>query len=137
MWVRRTVVSSVLFTVALLFFAPNFVKEALSTDDPLFQELGVSCLANVLVGLVVTWTAFRREAPWGWFVMFIIVWTWAFPLMILPVLRHHASITFSRWISDAVMESGPHRDWMEAVIVFLLMLIALFVPIRSFFKKAY
>jgi hypothetical protein len=50
-------VSSLLFTIALLFPVPAFLSDALYRDV-LWQAVGFSSLANILVGLVVVWTGF-------------------------------------------------------------------------------
>jgi hypothetical protein len=73
---------------------------------------------------------------WAWFVMFVIVWLDAFPILVFPVLRHRWSLSFTEWICSALFQSGIPRVWAMSVIIFILMLIALFLPIKSFFLEA-
>lgn len=91
------------------------------------------CLANTFVGLLVTWTGFIRRIRWAWFVMFIIVWVGAFPVLVLPLLQHKIAITFIEWMYSAIGQSGIPRVWAESVLIFTMMVIALILPIRSFF----
>jgi hypothetical protein len=54
---------------------------------PLSQTIGSASLAIILIGLVVTWSGFVNRVRWTWFVMFIMVWVWLFPWLILPYFR--------------------------------------------------
>jgi hypothetical protein len=69
--------------------------------------------------------------------MFVVVWVWAFPLLALPpfeaLLKGTMALTFPEWIHSAIYQSGPFRIGAEWVLIFLLMVIALLLPIRSFF----
>ena len=128
-------VPSVLFTVGLVVCPAGGLEAARATDYPLIQDLGFATLANVSVGLLVTWTGFIRRVRWAWFVMAIIVWVWAFPVFVLPYLQHNIPIPLAEWVSDALRHRGPHRDSAEGVLVFAVMLIPLTLPIKSFFGK--
>jgi hypothetical protein len=97
----------------------------------LFRQLSIASLAIILIGLIVAWTGYLNRVRWTWFVMFIVVWGWAFPLMILPLFRT-LSVPMPELLSHALKQSGIAREAVEAVLIFLLMLIALFLPIRSF-----
>ena len=96
-------ISSVLFTIALLCLIPPCLANAMTGRSrtalqeldagfraaaQLMGELGIVSLAIIFIGLIVTWTGFIKGVRWTWFVMCIIVWAWAFPLLILPFLGH-------------------------------------------------
>ena len=143
-------ISSVLFTVALLCLIPPGLalaftghdRMALAKLDAGFQaaaqtmgEIGAACLAIILIGLIVTWTGYVKRVRWTWFVMFIIVWGWAFPLLILPIIEMRKGISLTEWFRTAMREAGPYRDLAKMVLIFMLMLIALTLPIRAFFFR--
>jgi len=67
--------------------------------------------------------------------MFIIVWVGAFPIIFLPLLQHTLAITLSEWVSRALREPGMPRTWAESVLIFVLMVIALILPIKSFLER--
>ena len=125
-------VACVLFTVALSIPVPKCVEAAWNRNDLIFQAGGFMALSNIVVGLTVVWTEFRRRNRWAWLVMFIIVWLGAFPALVLPLLQHTIGPGFSEWISDALWNWGFARVWTISVLVFLMMLLALVLPIKSF-----
>jgi hypothetical protein len=103
----------------------------LGSNARLIHQLGIASLAIIFIGLIVTWTGYVNKTRWTWFVMFIIVWGWAFPLMILPLFRA-LSVPVSELLLDALKEPGVAPDGVEEILIFLLMLIGLVLPIRSF-----
>jgi hypothetical protein len=142
--------SSILLTLSLLALVPHNLQYASTWHQRSFQEtdrlyvqnylmpLGFASLASVLVGLIVTWTAYRSRLRWAWFVMFVIVWVFAFPVYVLPVLldfRTAESVSWSAWFWNAVEGPGIARDYAKGPLDFLLMVIALLLPIKSFFRK--
>jgi hypothetical protein len=135
--VRRDLVfvSSVLLTVALAIPAPTCIRAAWTTTDLIFQSGGFTCLANILVGLLVIWTGFIKRSRAAWFVMFIIVWVGGFPVLVWPILGHKLGLTLVEWIYSAIGQSGVPRAWAVSVLTFTLMAIALFLPVGSFFWK--
>jgi integrase len=44
---------------------------------------------------IVAWTGYLNRIRWAWLVMFIIVWVWAFPVMILPILQQRKGISLA------------------------------------------
>ncbi|MFI5115503.1 MAG: hypothetical protein ACHP8B_02270 [Terriglobales bacterium] len=143
-------IASVLFTVALLSLVPPSLanaltghnKMALATLDTGFREvarmtgdLGIVCLAMILIGLIVTWTGYIKQARSAWFVMFVLTWAWAFPLLVLPWFSAHWVVTFPELLYSAIHESAVPRFAVESVLIFLLMVIALLLPLRSFFGR--
>ena len=138
-----------LFTIAFVCLIPPSWSIALAGRDKtalaemgpdlsnvakLLSQIGIDSLAIVLIGLVVIWTGYVNRVRWTWFVMFIIVWVWGFPFLVLPNLRYRHTLTLAGWI-QATNVSVLARDTVEQVLIFSLMLIALILPIKSFFSK--
>lgn len=140
-----TFVSAMLFTIALLSVVPSSLSAALGlrhgTPAPPYYwllepigELGIVSLAMIAIGLVVIWTGYLKKARSAWFVLLTIVWGWAFPVMLVPFVLHlNGSITLAEWVSDALKQPGAPRTLVKSVLIFLLMIIALILPIKSFF----
>ena len=129
----RVFVSVLLLTVALLFRVPAFLGDASFKRDALMQAVGFASLANVFVGLVVTWTGFLRRSRSAWFVMFIIVWVWAFPVLVSPLFRGTIVLTFTEWLADAWQQPGSGRIYVVNVILVFSIVFALMLPLKSFF----
>ena len=140
-----TFVSAILFTIALLAMVPSSLSATLAlrhgTPPPPYYwqlepigELGIVSLAMITIGLVVTWTGYLKKARSAWFVLLTIVWGWAFPVMLLPFVLHvNRSITLAEWISGALHDQITPRIFVESVLIFSLMVIALILPIKAFF----
>jgi energy-coupling factor transporter transmembrane protein EcfT len=98
--------------------------------------VGFASLANIVVGLIVTWAGYIKGVRWTWFVMFVIAWVWAFPVLLLPYLQHWGNmVPITEWLPIALRESGPQRDFAEAVLTLLLMVLALALPVKTFFLR--
>ena len=145
-------ISSALFTIALLCLIPAFWANVLTERDKIWlakldagyrlaaqtmSDLSIVCLAILLIGLIVIWTGYMKRTRWTWLVMFIVVWVWAFPLLVLPLLtalsKRRIVLTFSEWLYNAIYQPGSPRTGAESVLIFLSMVIALLLPIKSFF----
>jgi hypothetical protein len=142
--------ASALYTVALLplvqpalqnYYAGND-RESLARLDAGFRVaaqmahvFGVACLAIILVGLIVLWTGYVERSRSAWLVMFVIAFAWAFPLFISPLFRAKMVSTISEWLYTAIHEPGVSRTATEYAVSFSLMVIALLLPIRSFFSR--
>ena len=143
-------VSSVLFTISLLWLIPPFFKGALEffdaggeTDWRLFSEMwgafDIASLTIVMIGLIVTWGGYNKKVRWTWFVMFLIVWGWFFPAVafhdfVYPLYCGALQITsFSGFIRAAFGEPGIIRGVVHEMFIFALMVIALLLPLRAFF----
>jgi hypothetical protein len=145
-------VSSALFTIALVSLIPTFVARVLTSRDKVWlarleadyrlaaqtmSDLSVVCLAVILIGLIIVWSGYVNRARWTWFVMVVVVWVWAFPLLAFPpfeaLFKGTLALTLPEWIHSAIYQPGSPRNWAESVLIFLLMVIALLLPIKSFF----
>lgn len=144
-------ISSLLHTVALLYlirpslwnsplwthFTPHILLAPM--DNVLFrgEAQSAASLAVILIGLIVVWTGYAKRSRTAWFVMFVIVWFWAFPRFILSVvpllIRERFTFTFAEWLSDAISGPGWPRDVVELHLAFLLMVIALALPMGRVF----
>ena len=144
-------ISSVLHTVTLLYlirpslwasplwtyFSPHILLAPM--DNVVFrgEAQSVASLAIIIVGLIVVWTGYAKGSRPAWFVMFIIVWFWAFPRFILSIvpflIRERSSFTFSELLSNAILGPGPYRDIVELHLAFLVMVIGLALPMRRVF----
>ncbi len=143
-------ISSVLMTISLVALVPENLSNASTWRQRFFQEteqlwirnylapVGFASLAVIVVGLVVVWTGYQKGLRWTWFVLLVIVWLFAFPVSMLPDIldiRNAESIDWSAWFWNAVREPGVARAHAEAVLDFLLMVVALLLPIKAFFRK--
>ncbi len=144
-------ISSVLHTVTLLYlirpslwdsplwtyFTPHILLAPM--DNVVFrgEAQSVASLAIIIVGLIVVWTGYAKGSRSAWFVMFIIVWFWAFPRFILSIvpflIRERSSFAFPELLSNAILGPGPYRDIVELHLAFLVMVIALALPMRRVF----
>jgi hypothetical protein len=161
------VLSSILFTFGLLILAPSMFDFAKSTHQTRFRDiatdeeaglagdqvlipnysapLGISSLTIIAIGLVVTWAAYIKRIRWTFFVMLVIVWLWAFPVLVLPYLypwRITGSIAQafgpSEWIrtlKSAISERGMARAFLESLVGFVFMVVALILPAKTFIMR--
>jgi hypothetical protein len=152
-------VSSILFTVALLMLAPTAFELANVTHQRRFRDiatgaeasavgdqiaipnyyapLGFASLTIIAIGLVVTWTGYIKGARWTYSVMFVIVWLWAFPVIMLPPLHGliiplWRTLDWIRMVKEAISMNGAERDILESFAAFLLMVLALALPAKTF-----
>ena len=114
-------ISSILHTIALLFFVRPALWYYRAAAAPAVllrldagsqgesyadHRFGVVCLAIILIGLVVIWTGYVKRSRPAWFVMFVIVWFWVFPVFILssavPLVRGQLMLTFPEFVYDAI-----------------------------------
>ena len=143
-------VSSVLLTIALLSLVPlsrqaffaGHSRPVHEGADPCCQaelyawgHVGEASIALILIGLIVTWTGYVKAVRSAWFIMFIIVWIWAYPLFFKGIVTELRWRSLPEFISDALKGPGAARISLYAVAHFAPMVIALILPIRSFFFR--
>jgi ABC-type Fe3+ transport system permease subunit len=145
-------ISSVLLTIALRCLIPASWGNAWSGHNEVvlaqldaglraaaatMSYVGFASLAIILIGLVVLWTGYVKRDRSAWFVMFIVVWLWAFPLFMFPfvsaLVHRNIVLTFSETLYDAISGPGSPRSAVESVLTFSLMMIGLALPMRRFF----
>src|SRR5438874_13023031 len=136
--IRRDVlfVSSVLFTIALVALVPAAWENALAGRYTANQiagqeahDLGIASLAIISIALIVIWTGYLKGLRSAWFIMSIVVWVWAFPLMGIWKLNYS---NLSQALSEA-KEPGLARVTIEFAAILALMMIGLFLPVKAFF----
>jgi hypothetical protein len=140
-------VSGILFTLALLILTPAMCRAAANVRESCiwgtlgpflwvqncFALAGIASLALIVTGLIVTWAGYIKGVRWTWFVMFVIVWVWAFPVLLLPFLLPWRGVeTMAQSFAGAVSQSGTERSYAEVVLAFLLMVLALALPLKAF-----
>jgi hypothetical protein len=140
-------VSGLLFTIALVCLVPMFWANVITDRDRVWlaklgdgyrldaqrmSDLSVVSLAVILIGLIVLWTGYVKRTRASWAVMFVVVWVWAFPLLVLPLFTRRGLLRQSLY--TAIYYPGSGRSWDQSA--FLLMVIALLLPVKSFFLKA-
>ena len=145
MRIRRDAValSSMLFTLALLIPAPAMVCNAWTVRrtfivvavrmsvENYYPPIGFASLAIILIGLIVTWTGYVRGVRWTWFVMFLIAWGWAFPVLVLAELHWRNMMPIAQWPIPRTGR-GPQLGFMGSLLTFLLMVLALVLPVKTF-----
>jgi hypothetical protein len=143
-------ISSVLFTIALACFIPFAWWNVLSgyhntqgldvwerTALLLYSEVGELTLALVFIGFIVTWTGYLNKLRWTWFVMFILVSGLTFQTDMLPFVLHPKLLLDAPELFVDAWKGEPiaARGFLEGFLIFSLMVIALFLPVRSFFSR--
>jgi hypothetical protein len=116
---------------------PNTITEPPSAESQTLGQLGVVSLTTILIGLIVTWMGYFKTVRWTWFVMFALVFGWAYPILRIRVFIFNLSLGWiAGLVRDAVHSTDPHlpRTLLRMMLIFVLMLIALILPIRSFPK---
>ncbi|HEV2395825.1 MAG TPA: hypothetical protein VGS27_02635 [Candidatus Sulfotelmatobacter sp.] len=115
-------------------------KTVLETLDPGLRAaaysmrlLGITSLAIICIGLITAWAGLLGKVRWAWLVLLIIVGLWAFPVLVLPILQGRIVVTWKQWLSLAIREPGEARIWTESFFIFLLMVVALILPVRALF----
>lgn len=163
MKIRRDAVTlfSIIFTVALLMATPYMINWARVTHQARFQDIssypeagiapnqvvipnyyapvGIASLAIIAIGLVVTWAGYIKRVRWTWFVMFVIVWLWAFPVWVLPLVWPGMTLSsVTQWLRAAFVGSEPDRHMARTsavvILMFLVMVIALIIPAKTFIQ---
>lgn len=145
-------VSSILHTIALLSFVRPVLWYYGAASDPAVvaqfdagsqgesyadHRFGVACLAIILIGLIVVWAGYAKRSRPAWFVMFVIVWFWVFPVFIRPLVAPLARGDFMRTIPeffyDAISGSGITTQIAMSILMFLIMVVGLALPMGRFF----
>jgi len=142
-------ISSVLFTIALVWFirpawwnvlagygdmrGPDlWRREALRS----VSNVGKLMLALIIIGLIVTWAGYLHKVRWTWFVMFILVSGLTSQTDLLPLFTHpKVFLDLPGLLVDAWKGEHFARIVLEEISIFLLMVIALLLPAKSFFSR--
>jgi hypothetical protein len=142
-------ISSLLFTICFVWMIPWEWANALpgtghyNLEAPwrevirLYGEVARLSLTMILIGLIVVWTGYLKKLRWTWFIMFVIVFGWAFPIYIWhDILRPAFIMPASDWhaiLASAARGDRVGRAFFEEMFLFSLMIVALFLPVKPFF----
>lgn len=136
--------SSVLFTLALLIPMPAMLGNACTVPQTGFHTagrmgvqnyyafIGFASLAIIVVGLIVTWAGYIKGVRWTWFVMFLIAWGWAFPVLVLAEFHWRNMMPIAQWPPLTPADRWPQLGFAGSVLTFLLMVLALALPVKTF-----
>jgi hypothetical protein len=139
-------VSSILFTLALLIPLPAMLGNAWTVSQMYFHipggrlvqnyygPIGFASLAIILVGVIVIWAGYIKGVRWTWFVLFLIAWGWAFPVLVLAEFHWRNMLPIAEWPPFAPKGRGLQLGFAESVLTLLLMLLALIVPVKIFVR---
>jgi hypothetical protein len=100
------------------------------------QTAGLASITVIIVALIVIWTWLVAGSRVAWLIMAVIVWVWAFPIMMISRL-HIGPVSSSQlkdWIVSAWHQDGLARVSLINPIMFSLMLIGLILPLRALFR---
>jgi hypothetical protein len=148
---NSTFISTLLITLSLV----SFVYGSLRLTSRLWREpyfdcgvfkmqnelplLGLYGIGFVLVGLIVLGAGYLQNEKWAWFVMLVIWLFFYFPGLILPLI-----LTLRMYGGGFQFQLGPWLTGIRAgdtltigaaagIVNFVVMLLALLLPIRAFF----
>lgn len=80
---------------------------------------------------------YAKRSLLAWFVMFVIVWFWAFPVFIRPLVgalaRGELMLTFPEFLYNAISGSGMTTQMVRSILMFLIMVVGLALPMGRFF----
>jgi len=137
-------VSSILLTLALLIPMPAMLGNAWTVPQTrldiaghmgvgnYYAPIGFASLAIIVIGLIVTWAGYIRGVRWTWFVMFLIAWGWAFPVLVLAEFHWRNMMPIAQWPPLGPEGRGPQLGFAESVLTWVLMVLALVLPARTF-----
>jgi hypothetical protein len=103
--------------------------------DTMARTAGLASLTVIIVALIVIWTGLAAGNRVAWVIMAVIVWVWAFPIMIFGL--HIGPVSSSQlkdWIVSAWRQDGLARVTLINPIMFSLMLIGLILPVRALLR---
>src|ERR1700723_3051910 len=144
-----TLISALLLSLCLLALIPAALRFASTwrelyvdmgdyEESNLMMPLGFFSLGFQMIGLIVLWTGYRKRERWAWFVMLIILLFFVFPPSVLTLLLSIPTPSFewSLWFQSIREGYPPAIGIAKGVLDFLVMLVALLLPIKAFFWKS-
>ncbi len=146
----RVSVSSVLLTICLLSLVPTNLRSASTWQTRsiwITEELArynyeasiaFASLALTIIGITVIWTGYQRRLRWAWFIMVVFACVYYFPVYLRDCFLEVSRVGWPWWAAlvREAMEGRPFAQAMaQSLVTLTVMLIALLLPIRSFFGK--
>ena len=140
-------ISALLMSLCLMFFIPASLQAASTwktlyfdvahglREQNLLMPLGFCALGFEVIGLIVLWTGYRKMERWAWLLMFCILLFFVFPSNVLKLLLEMQTPAFqwSYWFNGIRDGYRPGIMTAMGVLDFLVMTVALFLPIKAFF----
>jgi hypothetical protein len=129
-------VSGFLLTLGVLRLLPSTIAWVRVRELDIGQSFGFASLTVIIVALIVIWTGLAARNRVAWVIMAVIVWVWAFPIMMSLVVSHpRVFLDWREWVAAAWRNdfSWP-RILLVNTIMFLLMLVGLILPLRALFR---
>lgn len=148
---RSQSISSMLLTICLLNiarwhlqFAANWRTRHISVTDRLTMpnyeaSIAFASLALVIIGLIVIWTGYQKRRRSAWFIMAVFVFVYFVPVNLIDVFLDIRNVGWSWWpavVHDAREGRAFSLGAIYALASFAVMVIALLIPIRTFFGKS-
>ena len=155
-----TLISALLFSLCLVMSVPAALGNASTWRELTLKlpygaiwnflaPLGFADLGIVAIGLIVLWTGYRKRERWAWFVMLIVLLCFSFPSSVLPSYRWSYLLGFlgvlheGGWHCLTILPTPSKSVGIGCMTVlttigplkFLVMSIALLLPIKAFFWK--
>ncbi|HEY4358645.1 MAG TPA: hypothetical protein VGN16_23060 [Acidobacteriaceae bacterium] len=142
-------ISALLLSLGLVTFIPGILR-LISTwrqlyfpaegyrEQNMLMPMGCFALGFVIIGLTVLWTGYRKKQRWAWFVMLVILLCFVFPANVLPLLldsMQNGGFRLSLWFDVIRKGEWLYIQFALEVLTFVVMMIALLMPIRYFFGK--
>jgi len=115
----------------------RYVINFVGATDNIVRTAGYASLTIIIVALIDIWAGLAAGNRVAWVIMAVIVWGWAFPFMMGPVLVHGRRWTLSElreWVVMAWREDTFQRTLLISSALFLLMLLGLILPVRALFR---
>ncbi len=102
------------------------------------QTAGLASLTVIIFALIVIWTWLAAGNRVAWVIIAVIVWVWAFPIMMMPLVTHKVDLSWSElsdWVGSAWHGEHLARISLVNTVLFLLMLVGLILPVRALLRS--
>lgn len=136
-----TSISTALLSLCLATFIPGGLRLASTWRNLYFERqqnlaapIGFCSLGFAIIGLIILWTGYRKRERWAWFALFILLLFHTFPLTVMPLFLYARDPGFA-WAQffNGMREGFMPAVWLaEGVVTFLVMLVALLMPVKTF-----
>jgi hypothetical protein len=132
-------ISSLLLTPAFFWLLPSIIQCVRYTGtETMTRTAGLASLTVIIVALIVIWTWLVAGNRVAWVIIAVIVWVWAFPIMMLPLVTHVVALSLSDlsgWVVSAWHGDHLSRIALVNTVLFLLMLVGLILPVRALLRS--
>jgi hypothetical protein len=142
---KRILISSLLLTLSTLAALPSSLRligtwgeERIEVFSGYYVRnslapMGFASLALICIVLIVAWTGFRNRLRSAWFVLFAFASLFYFPVLIgSSPFRRDWTYVFEH-LATNIRHSNVARDLIFHHLGFLLLCVALLLPLEDFF----